>query len=61
MDRYINELNNESLLDSDTLLQVASTVPKEKRTNFDELTNVLLSVLEKGKFISISEFKKKKY
>jgi len=53
----MNELNTLGKLDSDTFLKLVACVPIEKRSNHDELANILLNVLEKGTHISYVSYK----
>ncbi|CAF0787153.1 unnamed protein product [Brachionus calyciflorus] len=47
VDRYIYELNNENRLSPDQFIQLAGSIPKEKRNSFDELTRIVLDMLRK--------------
>ena len=47
MDRYIVDMNAEQRLDVETFQKLAACIPKSKRTNFDDLTSVLLSLMQK--------------
>ncbi len=54
IDRYTSNLNAANKLDVQTFEKLSSIVPKEKRNNFDQMTTTLLSLLEKGLFLSFN-------
>lgn len=56
IDRYTSNLNAAGKLDTDTFAKLSAIVPKNKRNDFDQMTTTLLSLLEKGFFLSSTCF-----
>jgi hypothetical protein len=47
-EKYIADLDSQDKLDLDTFKQLVSCIPKEERSSFDNLTQILLKKLDKG-------------
>ena len=49
IDHYMSDLDKVNKLDADTYKQLLEIIPKEDRESFDNPTNILISLLKKGK------------